>query len=211
MLLGSWRWAVVTAAALLALPMWTGHVMFNVKDIPVATGYTITTLALVAMVSSTPGSRLLRIAALVTGVTLMVGTRPAMTSAVLVAAVLLVCGALAARSHGGVRPAVGEAATGVAVAAALLAAVYPHVFAHPTLLVQSVRQSASFRDNDGAGYLYVPFQPSVAFEPDRHPTGSGRAGPEDGSVRGDLAGSRAVGEREPLPDLARCPAGPPGG
>ena len=163
MLLGSWRWGVVTAAALLALPMWTGHVMFNVKDVPVATGYTITTLALVAMVSPTPGRRLLRIAALVTGVTLMVGTRPAMTSAVLVAAVLLVCGALAARSHGGVRPAVGEAATGVAVAAALLAAVYPHVFAHPTLLVQSVRQSASFRDNDGAGYLYVPFHLVAQF------------------------------------------------
>ena len=39
-LLGSWRWAVVTAAVLLALPMWTGHLMFNVKDVPVATGYT---------------------------------------------------------------------------------------------------------------------------------------------------------------------------
>ena len=47
--------------------------------------------------------------------------------------------------------------------AALLAAVYPHVFTHPTLLVQSARQSASFRDNDGAGYLYVPFHLVTQF------------------------------------------------
>lgn len=162
-LLGSWRWAVVTAAALLALPMWTGHLMFNVKDVPVATGYTLVTLALVAMVSPAPGRRLLRVAGLVAGITLMVGTRPAMTSAVLVAAVLMTCCALLARSRGGVRPAVGEALAGAAVAAALLAAAYPNVFLHPALLVQSVRQSASFRDDGGAGYLYVPFHLATQF------------------------------------------------
>jgi len=162
-LLGSWRWGVVTAAALLALPMWTGHLMFNVKDVPVATGYTLTTLALVAMVSPAPGRRLARVAGLVAGTTLMVGTRPAMTSALLVAVVVLVCGALVARSRGGVRPAVGEAVTGVVAAGALLAAVYPHVFTHPSLLVRSARQSASFRDNDGAGYLYVPFHLVAQF------------------------------------------------
>lgn len=156
-LLGTWRWGVIAAAALLALPMWTGHLMFNIKDVPVATGYTFTTLALVAMVSPAPGRRLLRVAGLVLGITLMVGTRPAMTSAVLVAAALLVGGALVARSRGVARPSVGEALAGVAVAGALLAAVYPSVFLHPGLLVRSIRQSASFRDGDGAGYLYVPF------------------------------------------------------
>ena len=162
-LLGSWRWAALTAAALLALPMWTGHVMFNVKDVPVATGYTLATLALVAMVEPSPRRRPLRIAGLATGVTLMVGTRPAMTSAVLVAVVVLVCGALLARSRGVPRPALGEAVAGVTVAAALLAVAYPRVFVHPLLLVQSVRQSASFRDNDGAGYLYVPFHLATQF------------------------------------------------
>jgi hypothetical protein len=163
LLLGSWRWAVLTAAVLLALPMWTGHVMFNVKDVPVATGYTLMTLALVAMVHPAPGRRLLRIAGLVAGVLLMVGTRPAMISAVLVATVLMVCGAALARSRGVVRPAVGEALAGVAGAAVVLAAVYPNVFTHPTLVVQSIRQSASFRDNDGAGYLYLPFYLATQF------------------------------------------------
>ncbi len=158
---GTWRWGVITAAALLALPMWTGHLMFNVKDVPVATGYTLMTLALVAMVAPSPGRRFLRIAGLAAGITLMVGTRPAMTSAVLVAAVLMVGGAFLARS-GGVRPALGEALAGVAVAATLLATLYPNLFVHPDLLVQSVRQSASFRD-DGAGPLYIPFHLATQF------------------------------------------------
>ncbi|WP_345518327.1 hypothetical protein [Nocardioides conyzicola] len=162
-LLGSWRWAVLTAAALLALPMWTGHLMFNVKDVPVATGYTLMTLALVAMVSPAPGRQLLRVAGLVAGITLMVGTRPAMASAVLVAVALLVGGALLARSHGGQRPATGEAVAGATMAGALLAVVYPHVFLHPLLLLGSVRQSASFRDNDASGYTYVPFHLATQF------------------------------------------------
>jgi hypothetical protein len=162
-LLGSWRWGVITGAALLALPMWTGHVMFNVKDVPVATGYTVTTLALIAMVSPTPGRRLLRVVGLVGGITLMVGTRPAMSSAVLVALILLACGTVLARSRGGVLPALGEACAGVATAGALLAAVYPNVFLHPRLIVQSIRQSTSFRDNDASGYFYVPYHLATQF------------------------------------------------
>jgi len=163
LLLGSWRWAVLTAAVLLALPMWTGHLMFNVKDVPVATGYTLTTLGLVAMVEPTPVRRGLRVAGLAAGVTLMVGTRPAMASAVLVAGVVLASGAVLARSRGGARPALGEAVAGVGLAAALLAAIYPHVFTRPGLVVQSVRQSASFRDNEGAGPLYIPFHLASQF------------------------------------------------
>ena len=122
--------------------------------------------------------RLLRVPALVAGITLMVGTRPAMISAVLVALVLMVCGALAARTRHG-RPAVAEVVIGVAAAAALLVAAYPHVFAHPGLLVQSMQQSASFRDNNGAGYLYVPFHLVAQFHlcyqcmPQRPDTGIG--------------------------------------
>ena len=40
---------------------------------------------------------------------------------------------------------------------------YPNVFLHPGLIVRSVRQSASFRDDDGAGYLYVPFHLVTQF------------------------------------------------
>ena len=37
----SWRWALVGSALLASTPMWVGHGMFNVKDLPVGTGYTI--------------------------------------------------------------------------------------------------------------------------------------------------------------------------
>jgi hypothetical protein len=75
-LLGSWRWGLFTAAALTALPMWTGHLMFNIKDVPVASGYTLMTLALVSMVAPTRGRRGSRVWGLAAGIVLMVGTRP---------------------------------------------------------------------------------------------------------------------------------------
>ncbi len=40
LLLRSWRWALIAAAVLSAIPTWTGHGMFNIKDTPVAAGYT---------------------------------------------------------------------------------------------------------------------------------------------------------------------------
>lgn len=156
-LLGSWRWALFTAAALLALPMWTGHVMFNIKDVPVACGYTVMTLALVSMVAPDRDRRLLRVVGLAAGITLMVGTRPAMSTAVLVALVVMALGVALARRSGNARPALAQAAAGVLVAAVVLLVVYPNLFAHPGLLLASTEQSASFRDGRDANYLYVPF------------------------------------------------------
>ena len=52
-LLRSWRWGLVAAAVLAAIPMWTGHEMFNVKDVPVATGHTLVTLALILLRAAT--------------------------------------------------------------------------------------------------------------------------------------------------------------
>ena len=156
-LLGSWRWALVTAAALLALPMWTGHLMFNVKDVPVATGYTLMTLALMAVVAPVQGHRALRVTGLAAGVILMVGTRPAMATAVLAGLVVLVVGVLVAGRFGNARTALSEAATGVALAALSLLLIYPRVFAHPLQLVQSAEQSASFRGGQSAVYGYIPF------------------------------------------------------
>jgi hypothetical protein len=108
-LLGSWRWALVTAAVLLALPMWTGHVMFNIKDVPVATGYTLMTLALVAMVPI-PGAPpvrwhriapIARIGCLAAGVIVMVGTRPAMATAVIAGLIVLAVGLVVLASDPG--------------------------------------------------------------------------------------------------------------
>ncbi len=168
-LLGSWRWGVVTAAALLALPMWTGHLMFNIKDVPVATGYTLTTLGLVAVVSpaQTLGWRALRVAGLAAGIVLMVGTRPAMASAVLVGAVVLGLGAVASRSHPGPdagpgrgslgRDTVVDAVSGAVLAGLVLAVAYPDLVTRPWLLVRSADQSSSFRESDSSDPFYIPF------------------------------------------------------
>jgi hypothetical protein len=156
-LLGSWRWALVTAAALLALPMWTGHLMFNVKDVPVATGYTVMTLALVCMVAPVESRRRLRVGGLAAGIVLMVGTRPAMSTAVVAGLVVLAVGVAVAEPSGNARAALAEAAGGLAAAAAVLVLVYPNVFAHPANLIASAQQSADFREGGGAGLGYLPF------------------------------------------------------
>lgn len=156
-LLGSWRWALVTAAVLLALPMWTGHLMFNIKDVPVATGYTFTTLALVAMVAPVQSSRLLRVSCLAAGIVLMVGTRPGMAVAVVVGLVVLAAGVLAAGRFGNARTASTEAGSGVVAAALVLLTIYPNVFRHPLSLVSSAERSANFRNGQDAVYGYVPF------------------------------------------------------
>ena len=43
----SWRFGVWGAAALFAIPAWTGQALFNVKDVPAAAGYTLVTAGLV--------------------------------------------------------------------------------------------------------------------------------------------------------------------
>ena len=48
-LLGSWAWGLVAAATLMAIPMWPGLSMFDIKDVPAATGYTLVTWALVEL------------------------------------------------------------------------------------------------------------------------------------------------------------------
>jgi hypothetical protein len=82
-LLSSWRWAVIAAAVLTSIPMWTGHAMFNMKDVAVATGYTWATLGLVLMSSPlgvVGASRRLfyGVCAFSLGAVLALGTRTAM-------------------------------------------------------------------------------------------------------------------------------------
>jgi hypothetical protein len=156
-LLGSWRWALFTAAALLALPMWTGHMMFNIKDVPVATGYTLMTLALVSMVAPVKGHRALRILGLTGGIVLMVGTRPAMATAVVAGVVVLAAGVSVAGRFGNRRTALLEVGGALTIAAAVLVAIYPNLYANPANLISSAQQSASFRDGTDASWGYVPF------------------------------------------------------
>lgn len=78
----SWRWAAVAGALLSALPLWVGHSMFNMKDIPVATGYSLVTLGLVVFFSRKMGfwgRGAIALGSLALGFVIGVGTRPGIT------------------------------------------------------------------------------------------------------------------------------------
>ncbi len=92
---GSSRWAFLGAAVLGSMPVWVGHSMFNIKDVPVATGYALVTAGLIATLS--PDLRGWRKFAAVSvplsiGVFIGAGTRPAavvlMVGSVVVATLL---------------------------------------------------------------------------------------------------------------------------
>jgi hypothetical protein len=146
LLLGSWRWGVVAAAALAAIPMWTGHSMFNPKDISVASGHTLVTLGLVMLtMPRTRASWRPAIAAvtLAAGTVLMVGTRPAMWVSLAASVLVLILGLAWSR----VLTVRSVAAVGAALAAsyAALLAIYPRVFTDPmTAFTKSALVSSDF-------------------------------------------------------------------
>jgi hypothetical protein len=156
-----WRWGLVAAAALAAIPMWTGHEMFNVKDVPVATGHTLATLGLLLFVrKERPGTRLRLAGAgcLVAGLVLTLGTRPGMWPGLLVLLVVAVLGVvLGSSTRRAAVVALIELAGSCAVAAAALVAVYPHVFGSPLRsLSRTSESSSSFLDGEKSDRLYVP-------------------------------------------------------
>ena len=148
---GSWRWGIVAAGVLSTLPMWWGHAMFNVKDTPVGTGYTLVTLGCVLVM--TPSVRLrpsragsergFWVVSLVVGVgvLLTLGTRPAMWVALAPSlawtVLVMVKFRSRSRSRSRSRPRTGAVAlaAGAGVPLLVLALVYPSVFARPDLWV----------------------------------------------------------------------------
>ena len=144
--------AIWSAAALLAIPVWTGNSMFNVKDIPVASGFTFVTVGLVVGLAGArrdawPPWRLLAAGALVAlGTLIGVGTRPAMW-------VPFVCSLsayaalswLMLRSTGRLLRSVVVPAVGLLVGLVGVAEVYPNAAATPIdWLIGSVSDSSGF-------------------------------------------------------------------
>ena len=78
-MIGSWTWGLVGAALLGSLPLWVGHSMFNIKDVPAGSGYALFTAGLVVLAIHR-FSLTLRLALglgfVVCGVLLGIGTRP---------------------------------------------------------------------------------------------------------------------------------------
>lgn len=164
--LRSWRWGLVTAALLVAIPMWTGHGMFNIKDVPVASGFTLATLGLALAGRETCGPTRLRVGsplALATGITLAVGTRPGIWPGLAAcAAALVVLVALRERrpawrdTYVAVRWRYAEVLAGTGLGIAGLVATYPSAYADPwALLIGSVASSSHY-NGVSTDWWYVP-------------------------------------------------------
>lgn len=157
----SWRWAVVACAVLAALPMWSGHAMFNIKDVPVAAGYTFVTLACMLIATGERHGRRRRtsaVALLVAGVVLAVGTRPAIWPGLVAALGLVVLVALPRPGHAGQWWRIVDAGLGALVGLVILTAVYPSVFLHPIRwTLGAASESAAYQGERFWGYipLYV--------------------------------------------------------
>jgi hypothetical protein len=147
MLLGGWGWGVIVAGVLAAIPMWTGHAMFNPKDTPVATGHTLATLGLVLVLEGRRRARTIELVAgglaLVSGIVLMVGTRPGMWVALAVSLVVFLVAWV--RTPGSPWPSLTVTVASLAASALALVAIYPAVFSHPVAaLWRSATSSADF-------------------------------------------------------------------
>lgn len=157
----SWRWGVLGAAMVASIPMWVGHGMFNGKDLPVATGYTLATLGLIVMLTRNYESgRWIRagaVASLVLGLVLAVGTRPASGLPIVLTGVGLLLGfgiyALVRRRSPSWLPHLGRRSLdiGIGFLAGYLALVviYPKGFINPlTLAKETLLISGRFPVND---------------------------------------------------------------
>lgn len=140
--LRDWRWGVVAAAALAAMPAWTGHAMFNIKDIPVASGYTLASFGFGWVAVASRRGHLVAGAAIATaGFVLAIGTRPGIWPGLALAAVA----AAALASPVGRRDRLIGIATAVAVGCLVLALVYPAPFGRPfDALFGSVASSSQY-------------------------------------------------------------------
>lgn len=145
-------WGVATSALLMSIPIWTGSALFNVKDIPIAAGFTLFTSACIAMTLPADWiSRRLRIGALVAmygGTLILWGVRPGIWPAIFIGflAMLLINLRFTnfAQPWQSVKTLVAPV---LALAASYLTmiVIYPKAFINPLyLLYKSFKETASF-------------------------------------------------------------------
>ncbi len=178
-LFGSWSWSTVAAASLLAIPMWPGLSMFDLKDIPAAVGYTLVTAALVELAFVRPSSRRRTVlpyatpaALLATGLVLAIGTRPGLWPglAASLAAYCVLPWKLADGSPGTWRRRLVKVALAGVVAYGFLLLSYPELFMRPTdWMLGSIEGSADYSGNpigrSVGSWGYVPGRLFVVMPP----------------------------------------------
>lgn len=145
---GSWAWGLIGAAVLAVTPVWLGHGMFNIKDIPVAAGYTIASAGAVALLRTDYFTRRLvrvaALAALAAGAVLGAGTRAAIGVPIAAGVVIGLLalwlarwrqgeGSLGAGTKDALRRLL-EAVGALVVGYLVLVAIYPKAFINPVVL-----------------------------------------------------------------------------
>jgi hypothetical protein len=149
-------WGLVAASILVSIPMWTGAAMFNVKDIPLATGFTLLTSGCIALtVEAGRESRFARTSAwlgIFSGSLLIWGVRPGFWTAIVLFGIAMFV--IHARLNNFSQwknsfRALVFPASAVLAAYLTMVFVYPKVFLNPiTLLAGSVSQMTKFGHED---------------------------------------------------------------
>ena len=153
--LDSWKWALVGVATMFALPLFIGHGMFNIKDAPLAVGFSVFSLGLTMLVTrlSRPSDSVISATALGLGLVLALGSRPGiwLALALSVVLVLTLSSLLRLRQErgGAVVALLAHQLTAVIIATIgawlILWLIYPAAFGQPgNLLVNSVAVSQAF-------------------------------------------------------------------
>lgn len=145
-------WGVATAALLMSIPMWTGSALFNVKDIPIAAGFTLFTSACIALTLPADWvTRRLRIGALVAmygGTLILWGVRPGSWPAIFIGFLAMLLIDLRFTNFADLRKSATKlVAPIIAVAASYLTMliIYPKAFINPLyILFKSFKETASF-------------------------------------------------------------------
>ena len=149
-------WGLVAASVLVSIPMWTGAAIFNVKDIPLAAGFTLLTAGCIAIsVSHARDTRVARTSAWLatfSGSLLIWGVRPGFWTAIVLFGIAMFV--IQARLNNFSRwnesfRALVFPSTAVLAAYLTMVLVYPKVFLNPiTLLAGSVSQMTKFGHHD---------------------------------------------------------------
>ena len=151
----SWRWGLATSAILVSIPLWTGSAMFNLKDTPAATGYTLLTAGCIALTLPidrvTRGTKIIGWLSLFAGTLIIWGVRPGLWPAIALAffAMLLIRARFNdfSRWKESLSSLIFPLSAVVASYAAMMA-IYPKLFLNPFKLIYgSFRETSSFSHN----------------------------------------------------------------
>lgn len=145
-------WGLATAAVLVSIPMWTGSAMFNLKDTPIATGFTLFTSGLIAVTlgpeRTTRSTRVGGWFALFGGTLIFWGVRPGIWPAIVLGfvALWLVRARLSNfTNRKEILRSLVFPASAVLASYAFMAMIYPKLFLNPVvLLYRSLKDTTSF-------------------------------------------------------------------